>query len=130
MKISKAFLALCCFLPGYSFADAFKCTDSSGKLMYSDRPCEYNSSKIEKVSGHGASYGKLTSQEREQFQQVVNLNCPHAQEICTCFGDALVSNLKYEEVMQIVNSGGHLQNNQQVQASKLLTRCMANTVNQ
>ena len=42
-------LALVCFLSSPACAEIFKCTDSTGRLIFSDRPCppETSSSKVQ-----------------------------------------------------------------------------------
>jgi hypothetical protein len=126
MRICLIALALTfCFTPLHSLAEAFKCTDASGKLMFSDRPCANSATKSEKIMGRGAGYSKLTAKEREEFKQGVGLICPQTEEICECYADGLASSMSYEEVVHIAG-GGTVSAAQKQTAATMLKRCIAN----
>lgn len=62
-------LALVLLLPGLACADIYKCTDSSGKMLYSDRPCD------------PASVQEDVSLDERDWVKRLESNVPHGVQI-------------------------------------------------
>lgn len=83
-------------------AAAYKCTDSAGRVSFSDTPCPVSASKGEKVLGRGAGTNPLSNEEKKEFQKGVMMGCKAPRNVCECLGATLADTLTYEELMQSI----------------------------
>lgn len=112
-------------MPLASHASAFKCTDDSGRITFSDLPCPSNAAKGEKVMGRGAGFNPLSVEEKGAFKRRMLSSCKAPRNVCECVGDTLADALTYEEVMQVVNKPDKPLASLQEKAGKAVRSCAA-----
>ncbi len=123
-------LGVVLFIPIASHANAFKCTDSAGKLTFSDTPCPTNAVKGEKIMGRGAGFNPLSPEEKVELRTVMLLTCPVRRSFCECIADTMADTLTYEEAMQTNNNRGLLPASAQAKAESAGRSCAAKGMNQ
>lgn len=62
-------------LAGSAQAAAYKCKDGSGKVTYSDKPCEQLNQRGDKIFERGAGYNSLNEDEKQSFIAAVTQSC-------------------------------------------------------
>ncbi len=87
-------------------AAAYKCTDSSGNITYSDLPCPATVAKDQKVLGRGAGSNPLNDEEKTAFKRGVLRNCALPRLVCNCVAETMAEQLTYEEVMHTLRTNG------------------------
>jgi hypothetical protein len=106
-------------------ASAFKCTDTSGKITFSDTPCPTDTAKGEKVMGRGAGYNPLSVEEKGEFKRTMLSSCKAPRNVCECVGDTLADVLTYEEVIQAIKNPAKPSASLQEKAGKAVKSCVA-----
>jgi hypothetical protein len=85
-------------------ATAFKCTDSAGRLTFTDTPCPSSSTKGEKVMDRGAGFNPLSAEEKRDFRKGILALCRASLPVCECLGDNMAQDINYEEAMQLARN--------------------------
>lgn len=84
-----------------AFSSAYKCTDSQGKITFSDTPCPTSSASATKIMERGAGYNPLTEQEKVDFKRGFMSRCTQPRNVCECMSAHMVETLAYEELVQL-----------------------------
>lgn len=90
----------------WAHAAAYKCTDSSGNITYSDLPCPASVAKDQKLLGRGAGSNPLNDEEKTAFKRGILNRCALPRMVCGCVAETMADQLTYEEVMQTIRSNG------------------------
>ena len=119
------FIGFALMLPLTAQAAAYKCTDASGKISFSDIPCPTNASKTEKIMERGAGYNRLTEEEKNEFKKGVMMSCKAPRNVCECFGDSLADSLTIEELQQTMKNRNQPTGSLTEKSRKVMRSCEA-----
>lgn len=114
---------LCTALHTASHAAAYKCTDTEGKVSFSDTPCPITVKKEEKVLGRGAGSNPLNEEEKREFRKGVMIACTEPRNVCECWGEQLAESITFEEMRQTMANNNRPAGSVLEKSKKALRAC-------